>query len=156
MALLNTKALQRQAQFVQSTANWNAAPGTDNILKIYKGALPGTADGFNPAAHASDELISLNNWTLIEIAEAVVFDAFPDEFTIPTQTGTAAWYAIYNNATLSGSPALPDKVILGEVTEAGGSPITDGTLKIIDLSLVSGSPGISIGPVTLNIDFVGV
>ena len=154
--ILHDVAITRMSQWLASF--YNGSPGTDNILKIYKGSLPGVgaATDFDPSAHTSDELISLNNWTVQASADAVVFNILPDEFAIPTQSGLATWYALYNNALGTGSPLIPDRTILGEVTIFGGSPIPDGTLKIIDNNLVSGSPGVAIGVLGLSVKFVGV
>lgn len=156
MPILSTGAITRMSQHIATF--YNGAPGTDNILKIYKGTLPGvgSATDFDPSAHTSDELISLNNWTVQATADAVVFTILPDEFAIPTQSGLATWYALYNNAAGSGSPLIPNRTILGEVTIFGGSPIPDGTLKVIDNNFVSGSPGVAIGVLGLSIQFVGV
>ena len=140
MPLITTPARNRMAQLI--AGNFQASPGTNNVLKIYQGTIPASATGYDPATHTANELISLNNWTLTTLNDSVIFSIFPDNTTLIAATGTAAWYAMQYTVT------QPTWVLMGEVSAAAG----DGTIKLTTTSLVS---GVQIGNVTFNMQILG-
>ena len=139
MPLLSTPAIEQMAVLI--SGRFQSSPGTNNVLKIYKGTIPSSATGYDPSSYTADELISLNAWTLTTLDESVIFSIFPDNTTLIAQSGTAAWYAMQYTVT------QPTYVIIGEVS----APAGDGTIKLTTTTLVATN---QIGNVTFNLQLL--
>ena len=139
MPLFSTPAIEQMAVLISN--RFQGSPGTNNVLKIYKGTIPGSATGYDPASYTSDELISLSPWTLTTLNESVIFNIFPDNTTLIAASGTATWYAMQYTVT------QPTYVIIGEVSDGGG----DGTIKLTTTALVATN---QIGNVTFNLQLL--
>ena len=121
---------------------WDAS-ATD-LIKVYKGTIPADADSYDPASgtYTVDELATFTNYNISPKGGATKDDplwgsaaftvttGFPSPDTVnASATGTAAWYAMYNTATLT-------RVLLGDVTLVAGT----GSMYLDTLSLTSGNP----------------
>jgi hypothetical protein len=128
----------------------------NNKIKIYKGTMPTDANDWNKDGYGSpadeDLLVTFSNFKIdaantqnvANDVQSVIFVTAGKPSPNPvnaTATGTAAWYAMYDDAAFDG-------VLIGEVSATGGT----GTLRLDSVSLTSGNPvtithfGLRFGP----------